>query len=87
MISLLPGVKELAAAGIPDDYLGEVVIAWVVRKPESNLTEQEVLDHCRKNLARHKVPVKLKIVDNLPRSTIGKVLRRELIRIEVEKKD
>ena len=87
VISLLPGVKESAAAGIPDDYLGEVVIAWVVRKPESNLTEQEVLDHCRKNLARHKVPVKLKIIDNLPRSTIGKVLRRELIRMEVEKKD
>lgn len=87
VISLLPGVKESAAAGIPDDFLGEVVIAWVVMKPESSLTEKEVLDHCRANLARHKVPVKLKIIENLPRSTIGKVLRRELIRLEVEKKD
>jgi long-chain acyl-CoA synthetase len=87
VISLLPGVKESAAAGIPDDFLGEVVIVWVVMKPESNLTAQEVFDHCRKNLARHKVPVKIKILENLPRSTIGKVLRQELIRLEIEKKD
>jgi long-chain acyl-CoA synthetase len=87
VISLLPGVKESAAAGIPDDFLGEVVIAWVVMKPESCITEKEILDHCRKNLARHKVPVQIKIIEILPRSTIGKVLRRELIHLEVEKKD
>jgi long-chain acyl-CoA synthetase len=87
VISLHPGVKESAAAGVPDDFLGEVVIAWVVRKAESSLTEQEVLEHCRKNLARHKVPVQIKMIEKLPRSTIGKVLRRELIRLEIEKKD
>jgi long-chain acyl-CoA synthetase len=87
VISLLPGVKESAAAGIPDDFLGEVVIAWVVMKPESRLTEKEVMDHCRKNLARHKVPVQINLIEILPRSAIGKILRRELIRLEVEKKD
>ena len=87
VISLLPGVKETTAAGIPDDFLGEVVIAWVVRKPAANLTEQEVLAHCRVNLARHKVPVNIWFIENLPRSTVGKVLRRELIHSVVEKKD
>lgn len=87
VISLHPGVKESAAAGIPDDFLGEVVIAWVVKDNNASLTESELLDHCRKNLARHKVPVQIKMIEKLPRSTIGKVLRRELIRLEVEKKD
>jgi long-chain acyl-CoA synthetase len=87
VISLLPAVKESSAAGVPDDHLGEVVYAWVVKTPDSTLTEQEVKDHCRENLARHKVPVGVKFINELPRSTVGKVLRRELIRSVIEKQD
>jgi long-chain acyl-CoA synthetase len=87
VISLLPAVKESTAAGVPDDHLGEVVYAWVVKTPDSTLTEQEVKDHCRENLARHKVPVGVKFINELPRSTVGKVLRRELIRSVIEKQD
>ena len=87
VIQFLPSVKETTAAGIPDDHLGEVVYAWVVKHPDSNLTEQEIKDHCRKNLARHKVPVEVKFIDELPRSTVGKILRRELIRSVIEKQD
>ncbi len=87
VISLLDGVKETAAAGIPDDYLGEVVIAWVVLKPGAYLTEAEILAHCAENIARHKIPIHILFIEKLPRTTVGKVLRRELISTVIQKKD
>ena len=87
VIQLLEGVKETTAAGIPDDYLGEVVIAWVVLKPGSYLKEADILAHCSENIARHKVPARILFIDQLPRTTVGKVLRRELVSYIKSKKD
>jgi len=75
-----PAVKEAAVVGMPDDYRGEAVSAYVVLKPESkgNVTEAEIIQFCRTNLATYKAPRKVTFVDELPKTLIGKVLRRRL---------
>jgi len=75
-----PGVKEAAVVGMPDSYRGEAVHAYVVLKPESNgkVTEEEIIQFCRTNLATYKAPRKVTFVDELPKTLIGKVLRRKL---------
>ena len=74
-----PNIKEAGAIGIPDEFSGEVVKAFVVLKdPSKTLTEQEVIDYCQSRLAKYKVPKKVEFVDELPKTLIGKVLRRKL---------
>ncbi len=75
-----PGVKEAAIVGMFDDYRGESVEAYVVLKPESRgkVSESEIIAFCRANLATYKAPRKVTFVDELPKSLIGKVLRRKL---------
>jgi long-chain acyl-CoA synthetase len=75
-----PAVKEAAVVGMPDDYRGEAVSAYVVLKPDSKgkVTEEEIIQFCRTNLATYKAPRKVTFVDELPKSLIGKVLRRRL---------
>jgi long-chain acyl-CoA synthetase len=75
-----PGIKEAAVVGMPDSYRGEVVHAYVVLKPESRgkVTEQDVVMFCRSGLASYKAPRKVTFVDELPKSLVGKVLRRRL---------
>jgi len=75
-----PGVKEAAVVGIPDSYRGEAVHAYVVLEPESRgkVTEEEIIQFCRTNLASYKAPRKVTFVDELPKTLIGKVLRRKL---------
>jgi len=73
-----PAVKEAAVVGAPDDYRGEAVHAYIVLKPGEILTEQEVISFCRSGLASYKAPKKVFFVDQLPKSLIGKVLRRTL---------
>ncbi len=70
-------VLECAVVGVPDARAGEKVKAYVVAKDPS-LTEQEVIDHARDNLAAYKVPVAVAFMDDLPKSNVGKILRREL---------
>jgi len=72
-----PGVKEAGVAGIPDARSGEAVALYVVRKDPA-LGEAELLAHCAKHLAPYKRPQKVFFRDALPKSPIGKVLRREL---------
>jgi long-chain acyl-CoA synthetase len=72
-------------AGIPDPYRGETVKAWVVVKPGETMNEDEVKDWCRKNLASYKVPSSVEFRDELPKTTVGKILRRELVREHKEK--
>ena len=72
-----PGVREAAAIGIPDAQSGEVVKLFVVRKDPS-ITEAQVIAHARANLTGYKVPRKVEFMDELPKSNVGKVLRREL---------
>ena len=75
-----PAVKEAAVVGMPDDYRGEAVSAYVVLKPESRgkVTEAEIIQYCRASLATYKAPRKVTFVDELPKTLIGKVLRRRL---------
>jgi long-chain acyl-CoA synthetase len=78
VISAHPGVREVAAIGVPDEKSGEAVKIIVVKRDES-LTEEKLLDHCRKNFAAYKVPRYVEFrSEALPKSTIGKTLRREL---------
>jgi long-chain acyl-CoA synthetase len=72
-----PGVLESAAIGIPDVKSGEVVKLFVVKK-DPNLTEEQVLAHLRANLTGYKVPRKIVFRADLPKSNVGKILRREL---------
>ncbi|MBN1945283.1 MAG: AMP-binding protein [Bradymonadales bacterium] len=73
-------VSEVAVAGLPDRETGEVIKAWVVLKPEfqGKLTEEELHEWCKKNLTHYKVPRYIEFRDDLPKSMVGKVLRREL---------
>jgi long-chain acyl-CoA synthetase len=73
-----PKVAEALAVGIPDRYRGETVKAFVVLKPGQSATEEEILDFCRKNLAKYKVPTGVEFRPVLPRSTSKKILRRML---------
>jgi long-chain acyl-CoA synthetase len=70
-------VVESAAIGVPHEASGEMVKLYVVRKNES-LTEKDLIDHCRKHLTGYKVPKKVEFRDELPKSNVGKILRREL---------
>lgn len=74
-------VQEAAVAGAPDEYRGETVVAYIVLKPgipASDVTKQDIVAFCKKNLAGYKVPKIIEFRDTLPKSIIGKVLRREL---------
>jgi long-chain acyl-CoA synthetase len=72
-----PGVREVAVIGVPDDKMGEAVRAYVVAA-DATLTEAEVIRHCRQSLAAYKVPRAVEFREDLPKSLIGKILRREL---------
>lgn len=71
------GILEAAAIGIADERSGEIVKLFVVRKDE-NLTEQDVLEHCRENLTGYKRPKLVEFRDELPKTNVGKILRRKL---------
>jgi long-chain acyl-CoA synthetase len=73
----LEGVLEAAAIGLPDERSGEIVKLFVVRKNHS-VTEQDIKDHCRENLTNYKRPKIIEFRDDLPKTNVGKILRREL---------
>jgi long-chain acyl-CoA synthetase len=73
-----PGVAECACVGVPDEKSGEAVKLFVVKAPGATLTEADVIAHCRKELTGYKMPRTVRFVDTLPKSTVGKILRREL---------
>jgi fatty-acyl-CoA synthase len=80
LISRHPKVVEAAVIGVPDPAFGQRLKAFVVAREGSALTEDDVKDHVKRNLARYKVPREVELVDELPRNPTGKVLRRELQR-------
>ena len=73
-----PGVAECACVGVPDDKTGEAVKLFVVKAPGATLTADEVIAHCRKEMTAYKVPKTVVFLDALPKSTVGKILRRDL---------
>ena len=74
-----PGVQEVGVAGVPDDLKGEAVKAWVVRRPGTNPSVEEIRAHCRQTLAPYKAPTHVEFRESLPKTMTGKVLRRALI--------
>lgn len=81
-----PAVLDVGVAAIPNkDKEGmESLKAWVVLQPNSNVTEKELIDHCSKKLAPYAVPRRISFIKELPKTTVGKTLRRELISMELE---
>ncbi len=79
-ISENPKVLEVGVAGVPDPYRGETVKAWIVVKPGETLTEEEIKAWSSDRLAKYKVPSQVEFRDELPKTTVGKILRRELVR-------
>ena len=75
-----PKVLEAGVAGIPDPYRGETVKAWIVLKPGETATDEELKNFCKERLASYKVPTHYEFRDELPKTTVGKILRRELVR-------
>jgi long-chain acyl-CoA synthetase len=77
VIAAHPGVAEVAAIGIPDERSGEVVKVFIVKKDPA-LTEEQVIAHARTGLAAYKVPKSVEFRTELPKTNVGKILRRAL---------
>ena len=73
------GVVECAVGGIPNLEHGEKVIAWVVLEPDAMVDSSTLRRHCKNSLAAYKIPAEILFIDNIPRTGVGKILRRELI--------
>jgi long-chain acyl-CoA synthetase len=80
-----PGVAESAAIGVPSEKTGEAIKLFVVRR-DNVLTLDEVRAHCRENLTAYKVPKDIIFVEDLPKSNVGKILRREIREQELQRK-
>lgn len=72
------GVLENACIGVPDEKTGEAAKLFVVKQKQADLTEEKLRDYCRSELAGYKVPKYVEFIDELPKSNVGKILRREL---------
>ena len=77
-----PAVSEVGVGGVPDEYQGEAVKAWIVLRPDQRATAEEIRAFCRKKLTGYKVPKQIEFVESLPKTIIGKVLRRALVEKE-----
>ncbi|MDX1616306.1 MAG: long-chain fatty acid--CoA ligase [Candidatus Promineifilaceae bacterium] len=87
VIATHPDVVEVGVAGVPDARRGEAVKAWVVLKSNAQLTAAELRAYCREYLAAYKVPRRVAFVDELPKSSVGKVLRRQLTAMETKREN
>jgi long-chain acyl-CoA synthetase len=75
-----PTVMDVGVAGVPDPYRGEAVKAWVVLKPGEEMDAEDIRAWCKERLAKYKVPTEVEFRTELPKTTVGKILRRELVR-------
>lgn len=81
VINGVEGVKESAVVGVPDERWGEKVVAAVVTQPGAALDAQTILSHCKERLHSWKCPKDFRFIDALPRNTMGKVLKEEVVRL------
>ena len=86
VVAMHPGVLEVAAVGVPDGKSGEVVKIFIVRK-DASLTSPQVMAHCRESLTAYKLPKYIEFRNELPKTNVGKILRRELRDEELRRKD
>ena len=82
-----PSVQEAVAVGIPDAYRGETVKAYLVLKQGQEATSDEIVAFCRERMAKYKVPTAVEFRDTLPKTIVGKVLRRKLLEEEKERQE
>jgi long-chain acyl-CoA synthetase len=73
-----PGVAECACVGVPDEKTGEAVRLFVVKAADASLTDEQIVAHCKLDLASYKVPKRVRFLDTLPKSMVGKILRKDL---------
>lgn len=78
VVTALPGVRECACVGVPDEKTGEAVKLFVVQAKEEGVDEETLIAHCRSRLAAYKVPKIIRFVDELPKTAVGKILRRAM---------
>ena len=77
VVAMMDEVAECACIGVPDDATGEALKLFVVKK-DDGLTPETIIEYARKNLTGYKVPKQIAFIDEVPKSTVGKILRREL---------
>ena len=80
-----PKIAEAVSAGVPDAYRGETVKAFVVLKPGVEATDKEIIEFCKQKLAPYKVPKLVEFRKDLPKSAVGKILRKILRDEEIAK--
>jgi long-chain acyl-CoA synthetase len=78
VVAACAGVAECACIGRPDEKTGEAVRLFVAKAPGATLTEADVVAHCRRELTAYKVPKEVRFLDTLPKSNVGKILRKDL---------
>ncbi|WP_462413286.1 class I adenylate-forming enzyme family protein [Neobacillus sp. Marseille-QA0830] len=78
LLSAHPAVLENAVIGVPDERMGEEVLAFVVKKPGSDVTQQELIEYCQAHIAKNKSPRNIVFIDSLPRNGVGKILKTRL---------
>jgi long-chain acyl-CoA synthetase len=85
VIASHPSVAEVGVAGVPDPLRGEAIKAWIVLRPGTHATEAEIRAYCRERLTPYKVPSRVEFRDSLPKTMVGKVLRRALVAEETRR--
>lgn len=82
-----PKIREACAIGVPDSYSGERIKAFVVLKEGQTATADEIIAYCKERLVKYKLPKEIEFADDLPKSAVGKILRKELRRIDLARRN